>query len=158
MKASVYYNQIWLKSLLLPVSTEDILIEANKNKKLLVWRIRNMPSEIVGQLELRGDTLWFFSNNNLSPEDGRIVFARFLVDTFNKNYKEAYTHKEVFNKDNNYYEALRILLPRKALETLVTRCRVNSFEKLSEAMWIEQSHIYNLCVEDNIFGMKIYSR
>lgn len=158
MNASMYYNQIWGKSLLLPVSTEDILIEANKNKELIVWRIRNMPSDIVGQLELRGDTLWLFSNDKLSPEDARIVFARFLVDIFNKNYKEVYTYNDVFNKDNNYYESLRILLPRKALETLVTRCRVNSFEKLSEAMWIEKSHIYNLCVEDNIFGMKIYSR
>lgn len=158
MRASAFYNQIWQKSLLLPVSMEDILNETNKHKKILFWRIRDMPDGIAAQLELKDDTLWFFSNNKLSPKNERIVFARFLIDSFNKNYKEEYTYNDVFQKSSAYFEALRILLPRHALQTLVTRCKVNSFEKLSDHMWIEQSHIYNLCVEDNIFGMRIFSK
>lgn len=156
MRASQYYRQIWERSLLLPVSMEDIINDANKSKQILVWRVRDMPEGVAGQLEVRGDTLWLFSNDKLSSKDCRLVFARFLVDAFNKDYRIEYSYDDIFRKSEAYFEALRILLPQKAITTLTTRCGVTSMAKLAEHMWIGQSHLHNLFVKDNILNFGRY--
>lgn len=160
IKASDYYLNIWKRnSLLLPVSLDLFIEKANKGK--IRWLISYESFEnnkIAAKLELcKNDVLALKINKNASNVVRRMIIATFLVDTFNKNYQEIYYGYEIYDsKNSRYFEALRLLAPEYAIDTLVKREGISSFSKIANILDIDETSLMNRFIKDNLMSFSHY--
>lgn len=160
IKASDYYLNIWKRnSLLLPVSLDLFIEKANEGK--IRWLISYESFEnnkIAAKLELcKNDVLALKINKNASNVVRRMIVATFLVDIFNKNYQEIYYGYEIYDSKNaRYFEALRLLAPEYAIDTLVKREGISSFSKIANILDIDETSLMNRFIKDNLMGFSHY--
>lgn len=160
IRASHYYLNIWrTESLLLPVSLDLFIEKANEGKiKWLISYESFENNKIAAKLELcKNDVLALKINKNASNIVRRMIIATFLIDTFNKNYQEIYYGYEIYDsKNERYFEALRLLAPEYAIDTLIEREGVSSFFKIATILEIDESSLMNRFVKDNLINFARY--